>query len=266
MSVAVAANRTFYDEFWSASEVISPRRFNTWRLLSALTAATSDRLEVGPGLHPRLPIADTHFVDVSPSALARLRSHGGLTTLGEISALPFADGSFDLVCAFDIVEHVENDRGAFRELHRVARDGATVIFSVPLHAARWTAFDTLVGHVRRYDPDDLRVILEEHSFVIEQSAVFGMQPRNTWALNFAVWALTERREKAMRWYNTVFLPLGLLLQRRLACSPGLIDVANVDELLLICRSGSPVVESSPAARLVRGGADATHPAPFVQQT
>jgi hypothetical protein len=41
----------------------------------------------------------------------------------------------------------------------------------------------------------------------------------------------------MRWYNTLFLPLGLLLQKRLAWAPGLIDVAKVDELLLLCRRG-----------------------------
>jgi hypothetical protein len=39
----------------------------------------------------------------------------------------------------------------------------------------------------------------------------------------------------MRWYNRLFLPLGLLLQRRLVWAPGLIDVAKVDELLLVCR-------------------------------
>ena len=140
-----------------------------------------------------------------------------------------------------------------------------MIFSVPLHAARWSVFDTLVGHVRRYDPNDLRVILEKHSFVIEQSAVFGMQPRNNLALKFAAWALTERREQAMRWYNNVILPLGLLLQKRLAYGPGLIDVANVDELLLVCRRGRPVAESSPALRSVRDAAEASHAAPLVQQ-
>ena len=53
-----------------------------------------------------------------------------------------------------------------------------------------------------------------------------MQPRSRWLLDFAVWGLTQRRVQAMRWYNTVFLPLGLLLQRRLAWAPGLIDVAQ----------------------------------------
>jgi len=235
--LAVDANRRFYDALWSASYVVPPQRFNTWPFLSALAASAPARLEIGPGLHPRLPIPGTSFVDISRPALSRLNAHGGLAMLGNISALPFPDCAFDLVCAFDIVEHVEDDQQVFRELGRIARDDATVIFSVPLHPARWSAFDTLVGHVRRYDPDHLLAVLGEHSFVLEQSAVFGMQPRSRWLLDFAVWSLTNRRVQAMRWYNGLFLPLGLLLQGRLAWAPGLIDVANVDELLLVCRRG-----------------------------
>jgi SAM-dependent methyltransferase len=236
-SPAIAVNRDFYDALWSASHVILPQRFNTWPLLSVLAASAPARLEIGPGLRPRLPILGTSFVDISRPALSRLKARGGLAMLGEITALPFPDCSFDLVCAFDIVEHIENDRQSFRELGRVAKDNATVIFSVPLHPARWSAFDAIVGHVRRYDPDDLLVILGEHAFMLEQSAGFGMQPRNGWLLDFAVWGLAHRRVQAMRWYNGVFLPLGLFLQKRLAWAPGLIDVANMDELLLVCRRG-----------------------------
>lgn len=236
--LATAVNRKFYDALWSASHVILPQRFNTWPLLSALATSATARLEIGPGLHPRLPIAGTSFVDISRPALSRLNAHGGLATLGEMTALPFPDRSFDLICAFDIIEHIEDDGQAFRELSRVAKDDATIIFSVPLHPTRWNAFDALVGHVRRYAPDHLLAILGEHSFTLEQSAGFGMQPRSGWLLDFAVWGLTHKRVQAMRWYNGLFLPLGLFLQRRLAWSSGLIDVANVDELLLICRRGA----------------------------
>ncbi len=238
---AVADNRRFYDALWSASYVVSPQRFNTWPLLSALAAAAPARLEIGPGLRPRLPIAGTYFVDVSQPALSRLERGGGRAALAEITALPFPDRSFDVVCAFDIVEHVEDDAQVFRELGRVARDDAAVIFSVPLHSARWNAFDALVGHVRRYDPDDLLSMLAAHSLVLEQSAGFGMQPRSAWLLDFAVWGLTRRRVQALRWYNRLFLPLGLRLQKRLAWAPGLIDVAQVDELLLVCRRSSRAV-------------------------
>jgi SAM-dependent methyltransferase len=233
----VDANRRFYDALWSASHLVSPQRFNTWPLLAPLAASATARLEIGPGLHPRLPIAGTHFVDVSRPALAHLKARAGLATLGDISALPFPDCSFDLVCAFDIVEHVEDDRRAFRELGRVARAGAAVVFSVPLHPLRWSAFDALVGHVRRYDPDDLLALLGEHSLALERSAPFGMEPRSGWLLDFAVWGLTQRPVQAMRWYNKLFRPVGLLLQKRLVCAPGLIDVRKLGELLLVCRRG-----------------------------
>lgn len=232
---AVAVNRDFYDALWSASSVVLPQRFNTWPLLSALATSAPARLEIGPGLRPRLPIAGTSFVDISRPALSGLKARGGLAILGAMTALPFPDHSFDLVCAFDIVEHVEDDRQAFLELGRVAKDDATVVFSVPLHADRWSAFDALVGHVRRYDPDDLLAILGAHSFVLEQSAIFGMQPRNGWLLDLAVWGMTHKRAQAMRWYNGLCLPLGLFLQKPLVWGTGLIDVTHVDELLLVCR-------------------------------
>ena len=236
MRPAIATvNRDFYDMLWSASDVTLPHRFNTWPLLSTLAASAPARLEIGPGLRPRLPILGTSFVDISRPALSGLKACGGRTMLGEITALPFPDCSVDLVCAFDIVEHIEDDGQAFRELSRVAKDDATVIFSVPLHPERWTGFDALVGHVRRYNPGELLAILGEHAFVLEQSALFGMQPRNGWLLDFAVWGMTHKRAQAMRWYNGLFLPLGLFLQPRLAWASGLIDVANVDEILLVCR-------------------------------
>lgn len=235
MGSATAANQEFYDALWSESYLVLPHRFNTWPLLSGLAAATATRLEIGPGLHPRLPIAGTYFIDVSGPPLPGLRSRGGRTMRGDITALPFHDGTFDLICAFDIVEHVTDDQQVFRELARVARPNATVVFSVPLHPEHWNAFDDLVGHVRRYDLNALLPAIHAYGFSLEQSAVFGMEPRNRWMLDFSVWALTRRRVKAMRWYNKFFLPLGLFLQPRLALQRGLIDVTGVDELLLVCR-------------------------------
>jgi len=233
--LALAANQSFYDALWSAGRVVPPERFNTWPLLSDLAGSATARLEIGPGLHPRLPLPGTHFFDASGPALARLKARGGLTTLGDVTALPFPDRVFDLVCAFDIVEHVEDDQQVFREIRRVTREGATVVLSVPLHPAHWSAFDVLVGHVRRYDAGALVALLAEHALTLERSAVFGMEPKSRWLLDFAVWGLTKRRVQAMRWYNAVFLPLGLLLQPRLAWAPALMDVSKVDELLLVCR-------------------------------
>lgn len=232
---AVDANRRFYDALWSTGTLTEPQRFNTWPLLSTLAASASQRLEIGPGLRPRLPIAGTFFADVSPPALSHFKSKNGLPTRGEVTALPFPDSVFDLICAFDIVEHVEDDQKVFRELARVARDGAGIVLSVPLQPERWSSFDALVGHVRRYDAEELLVLLQEHSIVLEHSAIYGMEPKQKWLLDLAVWGMTRRWDQAIRWYNKYFLPIGLRTQKPLAWAPGLVDVAKVGEIVLACR-------------------------------
>jgi SAM-dependent methyltransferase len=141
----VDANRSFYDALWSTSYVIRPQRFDTWPLLSWLAAFAPARLEIGPGLRPRLPIAGTSFLNRGRPAVSSLNGLGGYAILGEITALPFPGRSFDLASAFHIVEHIEDDQQAFRELSRVENDDATVLFSVPLHRTRWNAFAALVG-------------------------------------------------------------------------------------------------------------------------
>lgn len=231
----LGANRRFYDPLWRDARLIGPERFNTWPLVHSLLAQSPRRLEVAPGLRPRLPIAGTQFVDISAPALARLREHGGHTVLGNITALPFPDGAFDLVCALDIVEHVDDEDGALSELSRVAAPGAALLLSVPLHPAQWTAFDDFVGHRRRYEPQRLRSKLAEHGFAVERSAVYGMQPKSSRLLDLGMWHLTHRRERAMWWYNHVFMPLGVRFQKKLALVPGMIDDARVAEIILVCR-------------------------------
>lgn len=245
----LGANRRFYDPLWRDARLIMPERFNTWPLVRSMCEQASRRLEVAPGLRPRLPIAGTLFVDVSAPALARLRQRRGRATQGNITALPFADGAFDLVCALDIVEHVDDDDSALAELSRVAAPGAALLLSVPLHPEQWTAFDDFVGHRRRYEPQRLRSKLAEHGFHVDQSAVYGMQPKSSRLLDLGMWHLVHRRERAMWWYNHVFMPLGVRFQKKLALVPGLIDDEKVAEIILVCRkAGGAAATPRPASR------------------
>jgi SAM-dependent methyltransferase len=232
------ANRHYYDSLWSGARLVEPERFNTWPLIQALLPRCASRLEVAPGLRPRLPIEGTHFVDLSAPAAARLRSRGASVAVGLVTALPYLDAAFDLVCAFDIVEHVDDDTAALREIARVARPGAAILISVPLHPARWTAFDDFVGHRRRYEPDKLDDVLAGHGLAIEQSAVFGMQPKSSRLLDLGMWWLTHQRERALWWYNRVIMPLALRFQNSLAFGPGLGGAAQADEVLMVCRKRS----------------------------
>ena len=231
-------NRLYYDSLWSGAQLVEPGRFNTWPLIQTLLPRGGRCLEVAPGLRPRLPLEGTQFVDVSGPALAKLARRGASAVGALITALPFDDASFDLVCALDIVEHVDDDARALEELSRVARPGATVLLSVPLHPELWNAFDDFVGHRRRYRPEMLTEILGRHCLTIERSAVYGMQPRSSRLLDLGMWFLTHERERALWWYNRVFMPIGLKFQKKLQFGAGLIAAGDVEEILMVCRKAA----------------------------
>ena len=236
MPLALAArNSRFYDAFWARTYLTRPERFNTWPLVSGLLPMSPRRLEVGPGLRPRLPVAGTHFLDASVPALARLQAKGGITRPGNVTELPYADASFDLVVACDVIEHVEDDARVFVELTRVLAPGGRLIFSVPLYSARWTVFDDYVGHARRYEPAALADLIARNDLRVERSVVYGMQSNNPRLLKLAVDGLIRHPRIASWSYNWCFFPLGLLLQKSLKFTPGLMDLRGVDEVLLVCR-------------------------------
>lgn len=238
----MTTNRTFYDALWRRARLERPDGFNTWPLVSELVPRAPTRLEIGPGLRPRLPIAGTHFLDLSEAAIERLNARGGIAVPGHIDSLPFGDREFDLVCAFDVIEHAQDDQRVFGEVSRVLKDDGVLVFSVPLHAALWTEFDDIVGHARRYEPSDLLAIMTRNRLELEQSAVYGMQPANPRLVKLGMWYLEHRRAWAMFWYNWVGMPLASLFQKRLVLVNGLVDPTGVDEIVVVCRrlARSPV--------------------------
>ena len=233
-SALLETNRKFYNRLWSDAQLVEPQRFNTWPLVSSLLPDHPRRLEVAPGLRPRLPIAGTQFVDISAPALNKLAALGGHTTLAPIYRLPFADRAFDLVCSLDIIEHVEEDEEAMSELARVAAPGAVLLISMPLHPSLWTPFDDFVGHHRRYEPEAIVALLGRHGFSIQRSAMFGMKPRSSRLVDIGMWALQHQRRQAMWWYNKV-MPFSVRFQKPLLCHDGLMDTSEVGDLFLVCK-------------------------------
>lgn len=85
--------------------------------------------------------------------------------LGDVCRLEYADGSFDVVLALDVLEHVENDRLALSEIHRVLKRGGMFIFTVPAIAGLFSAHDRALSHFRRYDKVALEHLLKDFSRV-----------------------------------------------------------------------------------------------------
>src|SRR5690242_1717369 len=90
-------------------------------------------------------------LDVSPEAFRQQppRPYGGRVVAGA-ERLPFADGAFDVVCALDVIEHLDDDVGCVREIRRVLRPGGHAVFFVPAFRALWGYNDDFSHHKRRY--------------------------------------------------------------------------------------------------------------------
>jgi len=230
-----AVNTRFYDTLWRKSRLVGPECFNTWAVVQSLLRESEQRLEIGPGLRPRLPIADTVFIDISAEALSRLRDRGGYVALAPVTAMPFPDATFDLVCAFDIVEHVEADDVCFSELARLAKPGSIMLLSVPLHPSRWSRFDDIVGHYRRYDPTLLTEKLRRYGFVIERSAPFGMRPRSSSLSSIGMDLLARHPAQGFWCYNNLLLPFAIKRQKPLKLCDGVVAADQCDDVLLLCR-------------------------------
>jgi SAM-dependent methyltransferase len=157
-----------------------PLPLNAWlrfdlvqMVLRSLGRDITSVLEVGAGegaVGVRLASQyDYTAVEPDPQAFeraaARLRAIGrGQVVLGDVSALA-PDAMFDLLCSFEVLEHLEDDVSALQEWRRRVREGGWVLDSAPAHRHRFGPHDRIVGHHRRYDPEDMAEVLEAAGFV-----------------------------------------------------------------------------------------------------
>jgi SAM-dependent methyltransferase len=83
---------------------------------------------------------------------------------GAAETLPFDDSSFDLVTALDVIEHLDDDAVALREMRRVLRPGGQVLVTVPAHRFMWGDQDEVNMHKRRYVAREIRDRLTANGF------------------------------------------------------------------------------------------------------
>ena len=94
---------------------------------------------------------------------ANLASYGdAIQGVDDLSDLPAA--TFDYLLAFEVLEHIKDDIGALSGWATHLRPGGRLMVSVPAHQRKYGKSDELVGHVRRYDKQQLRLLLESAGF------------------------------------------------------------------------------------------------------
>jgi len=82
-------------------------------------------------------------------------------------------GRFDYVLAFEVLEHIEDDRAAAEQWRSWLKPDGKLILSVPAHPERWNVSDVWAGHFRRYTRASLHAVLESAGLAVGHFETYG---------------------------------------------------------------------------------------------
>ncbi|MGB2888206.1 MAG: bifunctional glycosyltransferase/class I SAM-dependent methyltransferase, partial [Candidatus Acidiferrales bacterium] len=169
-------------------------RFTRW-MADVIRPYVGDRvLEVGAGtgnmsvhLMPRSVYCTT---DINPHYLnylvalkpTRPYMHVAYTNVMDAATFPIGQ-SFDTVVCLNVVEHVQDDVGALRNIWNVLDDGGRAVILVPCGQWLYGSLDEVLGHCRRYTQEQLARVSQQAGFRVEQILRFNRPGVVAWWLN-----------------------------------------------------------------------------------
>jgi SAM-dependent methyltransferase len=104
--------------------------------------------------------------------VARSRETGEVIS-GSVLEMPFASDSFELAVCLDVIEHLDDDLAALRELRRVVAPGGSLLVTVPAYPWLWSGHDEINHHHRRYTDGSLRAVAERAGWQPVRSTHFN---------------------------------------------------------------------------------------------
>ena len=155
------------------------RRFLANRLIQEVPPGRFLEIGVGRGRFFE-DLANRGFhglcLDLNPELIAEHQRHPAFRSRAvEFKVQNFfaLDDRFNLIVAFEVLEHYERDLDCLRKWVELLQPGGTLIFSVPAHMRQWTSNDTRAGHARRYEKPELLEKLNSCGFQVERFLCYG---------------------------------------------------------------------------------------------
>jgi len=143
-------------------------------------ACAANVLEIGcgtgfvlSGIHRAFPDLSLSGSEASCAGLvfASRRVPGASLYQMDARNIPFTD-EFDVIGAFDVLEHIQEDEKVLGEMYRAGKLGGGIVVTVPQHAFLWSAVDETAGHVRRYSARDLASKIARAGFQVVRATSF----------------------------------------------------------------------------------------------
>jgi SAM-dependent methyltransferase len=162
-------------------------------------------------------------IELSPASVEVARGRdAGEVVEGSVLEMPFADASFDFAASLDVIEHLEDDVAALRELRRVVAPGGALLVTVPAYQWLWSGHDEINHHHRRYTRETLAAVGERAGWCEARTTYF-----NSLLLPLAIVLRLLERLSSKPAESSLDLwvppqPLNWLLERPLAIEAALI--------------------------------------------
>jgi SAM-dependent methyltransferase len=113
-------------------------------------------------------------VELSGTSVQLARERGAGEVLeGSVMDMPLDENSFDLTVSLDVIEHLEDDVGALRELRRVTKPGGALLVTVPAYQWLWSGHDEINHHHRRYNRRTLLAAARGAGWQLESATHFN---------------------------------------------------------------------------------------------
>lgn len=161
-----------------------------WYVARRRILADLIRRKIGPGSESRIleigcgtghnfemlaRFGDVDGLEVDDAARATAQEALGRLVLSaplpNLRGLP--DAAWDLICALDVIEHVEEDRASLARMAALLRPGGAILLTVPALPWLWSAHDEANHHVRRYTGSTLRAAIAEAGLRVDAIGYFN---------------------------------------------------------------------------------------------
>lgn len=161
--------------WWFAGRLAIFRHLLQHRIFPTLTSSKSLLYDLGCCMGAALGIlseAGTAVgTDIAITPLRHCRSRGFSKVLvADGTHMPFKNRSFDVITAFDTIEHIRDDYNVAIECYRILKKGGWLFISVPAYQFLYAQQDKVVQHQRRYTISGLHAIFQRAGFKIEQAS------------------------------------------------------------------------------------------------